>query len=305
MDTPEVAEVAQESNDISGFSDADLDRMLEGENEGSEAVEPVTEKENSNTTEDSGQQEAATPTQPLTPAPIPMTEAEKLAKQQQDKEAFITKQRAEMDRLQNEINANANVVGELRKRALMLRGEAEEAGETLTAIDKANEAREAEARAYNLELENIQRTTKQVVSVIAPEFETYIPEMEAIIKEQMTSIGKNEAESAALAAEFKNAPYATQPATLAMLAEAAKARREINSLKAELAKEQAKSQELAKKPAEVLKSIAKAAESPPVLNNKSTFGHGSTPGTFDGDLADLSDEQLNALLEKAKNNSGG
>ena len=291
----EMQEVQEEvpATDTSQMDDAELEKAL------LDTVEPEPAQQSD--AEEKPQEPVIPPEAKEDKQPEP-TEEEKLTKQKADKEAFLLRQKTEIENLETQIKANATNIGEMRKAALQLRQEASEEVDTLTAFDKANAARDMEQRALAVEAQIRVDANRQMVAMLVPEFESFMPEVEEIIGEHLSTLGKNDAEKAAFIAAFKQSPYETSSATLTVLATAAKARREIAQLKGELAKVKTENATLAKKPDEILRQAARAAESPSVLSGKATSS--VTDAGNIGDLSseaimELSDERLEALLKES------
>ena len=233
------------------------------------------------------------------------TEEEKIAKQKADKEAFIARQKEEKDRLEKEIQANANRIGEMRKRAAQLRDEAKDATDTVEAIEKMDSARTLEAMAKETEDDGTIAITRQAVTSIHPEFDTLMPEMQDIVRGHLTALGKPEGDVSAIVGEFAKNPYAIPPAVLSNLAEAAKARLEAKTAKADLVKAREEIGSLKKKGDDAFKKVAKAADNPSILSGKTAGTRTGKPDMSDlsaVQIAQLSNEQLDALLaEQLKN----
>lgn len=299
---PEPAVVVQEEvQDTSALDDAKVDEMLstlakdETAEDTDESEKPAVEEAKPEVVAKKEDSESAAAKEP--------TEEEKLAKQKIDKEAFIAKQKAEKDRLEAEIQANANRIGELRKHAAELRRQASESTDTVDAIEKVESAREIERHAKETEERSAVAVNRQAVNAIHPEFDTLMPEMQEVIRTHLTALGKPEGDIQAIVGDFAKNPYAVPPAILSNLAEAAKARIEAKTLKADLAKLREENDALKKKGDVALKKVAKAADSPSILSGKAagTKTAASSLADISADqITELSDDQLNALLAEQK-----
>lgn len=306
---PEPAVVVQEEvQDTSALDDAKLDEAISAAakeeadtEETAEVVKPVVEEVKPAVVaakkDGEAAEEGAKP-----------TEEEKLAKQKTDKEAFITRQKVEKDRLETEIQANANRIGELRRQAAELRKAATESVDTVDAIEKVESAREIERQAKETEERSAVAVSRQAVNAIHPEFETLVPKMQDVIRTHLTALGRPEGDIQAIVADFAKNPYAVPPAILSNLAEAAKARMEADTLRADLAKAREENESLKKKGDTALRKVAKAADAPSILSGKAAgtkTGASSIADVSPDQITELSDEQLNALLTEAKDKEKG
>lgn len=221
----EAEVVIDESLDVHSMNDAALDALL-AEDEGEPAEQVEVELK---------------PEPEITPDPAPVnTEVEKLAKQVADKEAFIQQRNAE--------------IGELRRQAASLQEQLakvnpEELDDLYTmnpseAVNQVLAIRENQARLEQLEWQAQVKENETVIKDFVPDFEDLMDDMAETLKEMKYA--------PEVIQNFKNNPYAGQPAILVNLAARAKLAKENKSLKAEI--------ELLKKaPGEVLKKVEQAA----------------------------------------------
>lgn len=307
MPEPAVV-VEEEAQDTSAIDDSKLSEALSSLTEEESAVEKTDESGKEKGEEEKKAAEEKKPAEEAAAGKKEPTEEERLAKQKTDKEAFIAKQKEEKDRLERDIQANANRIGELRKRAAELRREASESTDTVETIEKMDSARQIEREARETEDRGKIAVNRQAVTSIHPEFETLIPKMQDVIRTHLTALGKPDGDIQAIVEDFAKNPYAVPPAILSNLAEAAKARTEADTLRADLAKAREENKSLKEKGDDALKKISKAADSPSILSGKAAgtkTGAASASDVSADQIADLSEEQLDALLAEAKEKEKG
>ena len=269
--------------EVESMDDEALDKYLaETPDESEPAGEKEGEKESTTTPPDDSEGDktaegAPAPVEADDPAKM-REELDRLRKQVGDKEKYIQDRNRE--------------VGELRKQ---LRDEASKLREgvpdlfmesPVKAIENVLMAREREERAAMLEMESAWDENKAKVLAFSPNFESRV--------EEIAEIAKGDGVPPEMVRAFKTNPYATSPQLLHALLKRADDAKELKTLRDRLVKEKKEKDGVAER-------IAKAAA-------KTSGVTGKTPGASpssdrfknvtESDLDDLSDADLDALLER-------